>query len=143
LEINKFKWMMNSSFFCCSQIPIGRFFRNRSRYQNRYETRHRERIESRHQKMTDPSPRMSRSVPDFVALESCDRISADGQSEVEVESDFLSEFYPFYDGKNILCFVSTLNCKCFSWARVFSFMRVKLNLRFNLLLFSKFLFFIS
>ena len=127
--------MMNSSFFCCSQIPIGRFFRNRSRYQNRYETRHRERIESRHQKMTDPSPRMSRSVPDFVALESCDRISADGQSEVEVESDFLSEFNPFYDGKNVLCFVSTFNWKYFSWARVFSFTPVKLNLRLNLLLF--------
>ena len=135
MEKNKFKWMMNSSFFCCSQIPIGRFFRNRSRYQNRYETRHRERIESRHQKMTDPSPRMSRSVPDFVALKSCDRISADGQSEVEVESDFLSEFYPFYDGKNILCFVFAFNWKHFSWARVFSSTPVKLNLRLNLLLF--------
>ena len=57
----------------------------------------------------DPSPIMSRSVPDLVAMESFDRISADGQSELEIESDFLSDLYHIYDGNNVNCFHLALN----------------------------------
>ncbi len=122
------KCEMSSCFSCCSSIPVSKFLRRRSRYRNRYECNNVRNMSDHPMSQSvrtdsvlqmNPMNRridpLSRSVPDLVAIDCFDRISADGESEIgdEVETEFM---YEFING-NLMHFFKYFKSKVYNQTR--------------------------
>ena len=90
---------MGSNFLCCAGFRVRGVFRRRSRVRNRYETRSgsTRRFGNRNTAMS-VSDCVESDFTEMNSVESVERISADGRSELAFDSD-VSDY--LFDGKTI------------------------------------------